>query len=222
MRIKVTENGPYMVTGGIPIYERIIAQKDHRNVLEKGRELPQGESYALCRCGGTKNAPFCDGTHLENGFDGTETASRKPYADRLEDAIEGDTMWLLDDGRCAFARFCHSARGDVWSLAYQDTDPENRADAIRMAAECPSGRLVAMDKDGNVLEDELAPAIIILQDPEKDASAGIFVQGPIVIEAADGTEYEVRNRVALCRCGHSTNKPFCDAVHVSIGYHAQP
>jgi CDGSH-type Zn-finger protein len=39
------------------------------------------------------------------------------------------------------------------------------------------------------------------------------VRGGITIESADGVPYEVRNRVTLCRCGRSDNKPFCDASH---------
>jgi CDGSH-type Zn-finger protein len=34
----------------------------------------------------------------------------------------------------------------------------------------------------------------------------------------DGFEYEIRNRVTLCRCGASQNKPFCDGTHVSISF----
>lgn len=218
MRIKITENGPYLVTGGIPLKEMVITPKGHHYELVEGRKLPQADEYALCRCGGTKNAPFCDGTHEHNGFKGKETASRKKYADRIEDVVEGSTMTLLDDGRCAFARFCHTERGDVWSVTDADQDPQNRAAAIKAASECPAGRLVMIDKEGNVLEETHAPEIVILQDPEKGASAGIFVKGPVVVEAADGTEYEVRNRVALCRCGRSSNKPFCDATHAQFGF----
>ena len=218
MRIKITKNGPYLVSGGIPLKEMVITQEGHHNTLRSGRTLPQAESYALCRCGGSNNAPFCDGTHIKNGFDGTETASRKPYNERITDVTRGSAIDLLDDGRCAFARFCHTERGDIWNITANDDDPKNCESAIRAASECPAGRLVMVDKEGRVLEAQSEPVIIILQDPQQNVSAGIFVHGPVTIEAADGTEYEVRNRVALCRCGGSNNKPFCDATHVSIGF----
>jgi CDGSH-type Zn-finger protein len=218
MRIKIIKDGPYLVTGGIPLREMIITPEGHHYVLKEGRELPQDEEYALCRCGGSKNAPFCDGTHARSGFDGTETASREPYHKRVSDITQGAELNLLDDGRCAFARFCHTDRGDVWSLTELDFDERNRRDAIKTAAACPAGRLVMVDKNMNPLEEELAPEIVIMQDPEKHASSGIFVKGPIVIEAADGTEYEIRNRVMLCRCGNSENKPFCNANHVAAGF----
>jgi CDGSH-type Zn-finger protein len=214
MRIKITEDGPYLVSGGIPVREMIITPVGHHYVFKEGRELPQADEYALCRCGKSKNAPFCDGTHSHIKFDGRETASREPYNRRVNDITQGGTLNLLDDGRCAFARFCHTDRGDIWSVTAADDDSRNREAAIKAAQECPAGRLVMVDKDMNPLEEEFKPEIIIMQDPQKKASAGIFVKGPVTIEAADGESYEVRNRVALCRCGRSSNKPFCDAAHV--------
>jgi len=47
---------------------------------------------------------------------------------------------------------------------------------------------------------------------------GIWLRGGIAVTAADGTPYPVRNRVVLCRCGASSNKPFCDGSHATIGF----
>jgi CDGSH-type Zn-finger protein len=77
-----------------------------------------------------------------------------------------------------------------------------------------------MDKKHGIYENKYEPQIIIAEDPQNSVSAGLFVQGGITLIGADGTEYEVRNRMALCRCGKSENKPFCDATHVSCGYRA--
>jgi hypothetical protein len=64
------------------------------------------------------------------------------------------------------------------------------------------------------MEPELEPQIAVLQDPEKGVSSALYVQGGVPIESCDGTVYEVRNRVTLCRCGHSSDMPFCDASHI--------
>ena len=45
----------------------------------------------------------------------------------------------------------------------------------------------------------------------------IWVRGGVKVVAADGTPYEQRNRVTLCRCGQSSNKPFCDGTHAHVG-----
>jgi CDGSH-type Zn-finger protein len=50
-------------------------------------------------------------------------------------------------------------------------------------------------------------------------SGPIWVRGGIEIESAEGHAYQVRNRVTLCRCGKSQNKPFCDGSHVAHGFH---
>lgn len=217
-RIKVMKDGPYLVTGGVPLREKIIVQKGPNYFYEDGRELKQAETYTLCRCGKTKTPPFCDGAHTHANFDGTETASRAPFKQRAA-RYRGQTLDLLDDGRCAFARFCHTERGDAWELIENSYDPECRRLAIKAATECPAGRLVIVDKaTGEHIEPELEPAIEVLQDPDRNASCGLFVQGGIPIEAADGETYEIRNRVVLCRCGYSKIKPFCDAMHIDRMY----
>jgi CDGSH-type Zn-finger protein len=212
-KIKIIKDGPYIVTGGVPLTEKIIVPKGKGYELKAGRTLPQSEQYVLCRCGNSKNAPFCDGSHIAANFIGTELASRTDYEDRAE-LQAGSTVDLLDDHRCAFVRLCHRENGDAWELARNSNNEENRKEAIQAASDCPAGRLVAVDKNGKRIEPVYEPSIDIMQDPERGVSAGIFVKGNITLESAKGFTYEVRNRYVLCRCGKSINKPFCDARHV--------
>ena len=48
------------------------------------------------------------------------------------------------------------------------------------------------------------------------------VEGPIKLVDADGTEWNLAGKpaISLCRCGASTNKPFCDGTHSKIGFQA--
>jgi CDGSH-type Zn-finger protein len=191
----------------------------HNRVYTQGKDFLTKESYALCRCGKSKNPPFCDGSHLHANFDGTECASVRPFNERVE-VFAGSTLDLYDDSRCAFARFCHREDGDVWTLTEKSADPKFREEAIIAANECPAGRLVQHDKSNSnkEIEPALEPKISLLQDPERGVSACLYVQGGIRLFSAEGVEYERRNRYALCRCGESLNKPFCDAMHVTDGY----
>ena len=210
--IRITEGGAYIVSGSVPISEKIITPEGKGYVWGDGTEIEQKSKYALCRCGRTEKAPFCDGNHTKGvPFRGKETASRKPY-DKRAKTLKGKGM---DDGRCAFARFCHTDRGDVWKLTKRSDDPENYEMALKAANECPTGRLAAYDKDGTPHEAELEQEIIVVQDPEKACSGGYFVKGGIKLISSDGEEYETRNRYVLCRCGASRDTPFCDASHVS-------
>jgi CDGSH-type Zn-finger protein len=65
-------------------------------------------------------------------------------------------------------------------------------------------------------------SIGLIEDPEQQCSGPLWLQGGIPIVAADGFEYEVRNRVTLCRCGASKNKPFCDGTHATIKFRDSP
>jgi CDGSH-type Zn-finger protein len=219
-KIVVSENGPYLVTGDVPLSVQTIDPNPEGfswNWVE-GRAFPAAPEYHLCRCGQSKNKPFCDGSHLKVRFNGTETASRQPYA-RQAEAMDGPTMTLLDqENLCAFARFCDPG-GKIWSLIEKSDDPAARELMIREAANCPSGRLVVRDKKTEkVVEPVLPPSIGVVEDPAMKCSGPLWVRGSIRIESANGTPYEIRSRVALCRCGASANKPFCNGSHASIRF----
>jgi CDGSH-type Zn-finger protein len=219
-KIVVSENGPYVVSGKVPIHLQTIVPNSEGLSWEwkEGREFKAPATYALCRCGHSKNKPFCDGSHVRVGFDGKETATRQPY-ERQAESIEGPGRVLLDaEELCAFARFC-DVGGKIWSLVDQTDDPATRNLVDREAAHCPGGRLVVLDGKGRKpLEPTLPPSIGIVEDPPTQCSGPLWVRGGIRIESANGTPYEIRNRVALCRCGASVNKPFCNGSHASIRF----
>ena len=199
-RITVTEHGPYMLEGGVEVRDA------------RGETVSDGDKAFLCRCGHSSNKPFCDGTHNRIGFDGTETASRKPYLHQAKE-IDGPALILGDaEELCAHARFCDRA-GGIWKLTRQSDDPKARRIAIEEAGDCPSGRLVVREKTGEAIEPEFEPSIALVEDPQEGVSGPIWVRGNIPVQSADGTPYEIRNRVTLCRCGRSSNKPFCDGSH---------
>jgi len=220
--VTITENGPYIVTGDLPLSEQaIVFDADGYSVRwEEGDVYPTNDRYALCRCGQSANKPFCDGSHAHVGFDGTETASRRHFEQDAE-VIDGPTMALSDDRPlCAFARFC-DGHGGIWSLTGETDRSEPRELVAHQATHCPSGRLVVHDKQTDeTLEPDLPPSIVLIEDPHEDASGPIWVRGGIAIVSADGFVHERRNRVTLCRCGQSANKPFCDGTHAQIGFRA--
>jgi len=215
-KVKVTLNGPYLVTGGVPLSEQIIQINEDGTPQgwHEGKSYPAKESYALCRCGKTGNRPFCDGTHVKAGFDGTEVADTGPLLEGTE-VTEGPTLKLNDiEKLCASARFCHRDEG-TWDLVEMSGDPESRKIAIETSADCPSGRLVLTDKrTGKFLEPVFERSIGIVEDPQAGLGGPIWVRGGILVESANGKVYQIRNRVTLCRCGHSHNKPFCDSAHM--------
>jgi len=216
-KITITENGPYIVSGNIPISEKIITANGKGYVWTDGKPLPQSATYALCRCGHSSTAPFCSGAHAKIGFDGTEMSGNSKYENRAKLYL-GRELNMLDDDRCAFARFCHRDSGTAWELLETSDDPHDKKEAIRAASECPAGRLTAMGSDGSLIEDALKPEIVVIQDPIKGVSSGLYIKGGIKLIGSDGNEYETRNRYVLCRCGISSLRPFCDATHIDEKY----
>jgi CDGSH-type Zn-finger protein len=219
-RIVVSKDGPYIISGNIPLTMQIITPNKEGFSWDwkQGKTFDTKSDYTLCRCGRSKTKPFCDGTHEKVKFNGRETASRTPLA-RQSEKFDGPTMTLSDAEKlCAFARFCDPG-GKIWGLIEQTDNPEARDLAIREASHCPAGRLVLHDKKtGNEIEHKLPPSIGVIEDPALGCSGPLWVREGVRIESENGIPYEVRNRVTLCRCGASNNMPFCNGSHASIKF----
>lgn len=212
--IVVSENGPYLVSGKFPLEEEIsICGKDGIPIKwKKGKKYSYKEGCHLCRCGHSKNKPFCDGSHIKIKFNGKETANNKKFLEQCEEIV-GPNLILKDaPSFCSVARFCHRG-GDIWDNV-QKSDAKSRKISINDECDCPSGRLVLYDKKtGKMIEPKFKPSISFIEDGGAKISGPIWIKGKIPIESCTGKKYEIRNRVTLCRCGKSKNKPFCDGSH---------
>ena len=123
-KVVISKNGPYLISGNLPLEKETIVSDNEGNSVrwQKGEKYPNKENYALCRCGHSRNKPYCDGTHQKIGFDGTETASRQKYIEGAE-KTEGPELELTDVPElCALARFCHNKKGNVWELTEKSGD----------------------------------------------------------------------------------------------------
>jgi len=141
------------------------------------------------------------------GFDGTETAKRDTFDENAKSYPGIDGVELLQDpALCIGAGFCHGKY-------YVDKMVKKEATldiALQQTYDCLSGSLV-IKIDGEKQEPHLEKGISVTSLPR---SGPILVKGGIPVESSDGYKYEVRNRVALCSCGKSKNKPFCDGTHL--------
>jgi CDGSH-type Zn-finger protein len=216
MKITVSKNGPYCVSGGVPLIVMEICNDNegHPRTSRETKRYPVQEQYTLCRCGRSKNTPFCDGTHATINFKGAETAGSEEYLCHPR-VVRGPELELDDfENLCVHARFCMRA-GGVWNLTGQSDIPEARDTAVEQACNCPSGRLVVRDRNTGIpIEPELERSIAVIENPLQGEPGPLWVRGGIPVVSADGRVYTVRNRVTLCRCGRSDNKPFCDGSHL--------
>lgn len=213
-KIRVLPNGPYEVTGSVALdQQRFVSDPEGASIAyEEVRRFPAEPTYHLCRCGRSEKKPFCDGSHVGH-FDGTETAGHAAY-DEMARLIEGKQVDLMDaEPLCAIARFCDTY-GTTWKLVADNADPAALDILQYQCAQCPSGRLTLVTKEGRRLEPALAQEISVLEDLSARVHGPIWVKGGLPVEDAGGEAYPIRNRVTLCRCGRSRNKPFCDGEHM--------
>ena len=132
--IMVRPDGPLICKGDADI----TLQDADANIILKDKE------FALCRCGLSKNKPFCDGTHKTKELKMTQT-----FNDERKEDIHGSV-------------------GDL---------------------------------------------IITVK-----TNAMYSIKGPVTIFSRDGLSKTTRTKAALCRCGFSEQKPFCDAKHKKCGF----
>jgi len=197
-KIVVVKNGPFMVHG-------VDDMVDHRD-----RPLETKQVMALCRCGASSNKPFCDGNHAKEGFTGEKQAGR--LRDRVKD-YQGDGIIIHDnrlicshDGTCIFElpEVFH-AREWPWI----NPTAASVEEIIEVIEKCPSGAL-SYTINGKLHKDfgERPSSIkLAIRGP-------IDVRGGITLEDEDGSVPECKEHYALCRCGRSKNKPFCDGGHM--------
>jgi CDGSH-type Zn-finger protein len=212
-RIGVRRNGPYVVEGGATLVRKAIVSSEYGESLAWRRDtrVPTDPTFRLCRCGQSANKPFCDGSHARVGFDGTEVASTEPSEARRERTTSPAITVSDDESLCASAAFCHSRTTDVWEMVARSDDTDVRFELMHRVASCPSGRLL-YELDQVTQESDLPVEVGVVKD------GPYWVTGGVVVTMSDGRALEVRNRVTLCRCGQSANKPLCDGTHKDVGF----
>jgi CDGSH-type Zn-finger protein len=218
-RIVVESDGPYRVEGGIPLVMKtqVVSEYGEPLTWKTGERIKTGGEYSLCRCGHSKEFPFCDCTHAEMGFDGTEVAATDTFEDRKMVLPGGEGIVVnLDNTLCMFSGFCGNRQTNIKKMMAQTDEPRVRAEIIAMIERCPAGAYTYSMKEGDPdIEPDLPEQIAVTIDITNEGAvrSAFWVTGNIPIERSDGKPFEIRNRVTLCSCGESKNKPLCDGVH---------
>jgi CDGSH-type Zn-finger protein/ferredoxin len=196
------ENGPLLVKH----LKRLTAAD--------GSEIEVKEVMALCRCGGSSNKPFCDGTHNGIGFSGTST-SEAAGKDKVY-SFEGTVSLVAYNPRlCSHAAECVSRAPkafDPGRRPWIEPDSASRENLEEVVRACPSGALTL----GNAGESPVqlvadAEGITIQKDGPYHVNGVELDEGP----TAEGGSNE---KYVLCRCGLSGAKPFCDGTHRDAGW----
>lgn len=219
-KICILPNGPYRVEGPVPIfvYEQEMSPRgEPLSWINQGEITPAKSPYLLCRCGRSKTFPFCDHSHTEFPFDGRET-----FPTHI--VLKPNISYYANDGLtiskflplCMTSGFCVRVDGSVDSFSEFSDDPEDHKIAIKMAEDCPAGALVyRFSPQGPDLEKEYPMQIALIREGVEDEmiNGPFWVMGYLPIERSDQVPFLPRNRVTLCACGQSHQKPLCDGTH---------
>ena len=218
-RIIVMNDGPYKVEGAAPLVHKtqVVSEYGEPLTWKKDGELKEAGNYSLCRCGHSKDKPYCDGAHNDIEFDGTETADTRPSEARQEILDEGTGIVVKKDVYlCMDSGFCGNRLTNIDEMVADTDEPRVRAEIIGMIERCPSATYTyAMKKGEPNIEPDLPRQIAQTTEITEDGpiEGSLWVTGNIPIQRADGKEFETYNRVTLCCCGESCKKPLCDGTH---------
>ncbi|MGD0611333.1 MAG: CDGSH iron-sulfur domain-containing protein [Anaerolineales bacterium] len=222
-RITIIKNGPYGVCGGVPLVSKtqIVSEFGEPLTWKKDGELETlAEEYHLCRCGQSGHKPFCDGTHRKIGFDGTEHAKTHGPTDFQFDFRGGIRLIVKKDPSiCMNSGYCGMRDASISQFIAASSDTKMRSLAIAMVERCPSGALTyKIEKGEDDIEPDFPQQIAATTEITSDGpiAGPLWVTGCIPIERSDGQPFNARNRVTLCNCGLSRNKPLCDGTHRDV------
>jgi CDGSH-type Zn-finger protein/uncharacterized Fe-S cluster protein YjdI len=132
-----------------------------------------------------------------------------------KEVVRGRAVAIEFDGdRCIHSRHCVLHRPDVFVPNVEGEwirpDAATPDDVVGIAANCPSGAIVARRLDGG--PDEAAPLVNTVR---------VLENGPLAVRATlQFRGVSAGFRATLCRCGASKNKPYCDGSHAAAGFQA--
>ena len=224
-KIVVTEDGPYVVHGGVPLVHKTQVVSEYGEPLTWKTEgaIAAPETYDLCRCGRSGYKPFCDAAHVLIDFDGTESADTGTTAER-QIVHPGGTKIVVkrDYSLCMESGFCANRVTDVEEMTPHTDDTQVRAQVMAMIERGPSGSYAySVEEGAEDIEPDLPQQIAVTTEITDDGpiEGPLWVTGKIPVERADGQPFETRNRVTLCSCGKSKIKPLCDGTHRGLPPH---
>ena len=220
-KIMPLPNGPYYFINDME--PKVV--ENLRN--SKGEPLLVIRGVSLCRCGASSNKPFCDGTHSKIGFssenkeeeDTNDNSHHHPMVKDKRKNYVGKGITIHDNRKiCSHAAECVNNLQSVFnpnSRPWINSGAAEMEEIINTIRKCPSGALsYSIDDVEYRDQNERKPLVTVSKDGPYLITGGIDLIGDNT-QFAEGSSKE---HYTLCRCGASTNKPFCDGVHKTINF----
>ncbi len=197
--LKAQENGALMLKGSTNL------------IGTDGSPINIKKATALCRCGASKNKPFCDGSHNKINFN--DSLSSERTHDEVT-VYKGESIDIhYNKLLCSHAGVCgvhlqtvFDAEKDPW------INPDNgKTEEIKsVVKDCPSGALSYSQPN------EKPQHLISNNSGIKIEKNGPYHVNGISLVSGAISQGACPEKYVLCRCGASKNKPYCDGSHVDI------
>jgi CDGSH-type Zn-finger protein len=212
-KILLLPNGPYYLLNDME--PKVVENLQN----SEGQPLSTLRGVALCRCGASKNKPFCDGTHGTIGFSSeNKTQDNSPIIKDKRKNYVGKEITIHDNRKiCSHAAECVNNLPSVFKFntrPWINPDAADKQQIINTIKKCPSGALGYSIDDIEYKDQERMSMVTVSKDGPYIITGGIDLIGDN-IQFAEGFSKE---HYTLCRCGASNNRPFCDGMHITINF----
>ena len=212
-KILLLPNGPYYLLNDME--PKVVENLQN----SEGQPLSTLRGVALCRCGASKNKPFCDGTHGTIGFSSeNKTQDNSPIIKDKRKNYVGKEITIHDNRKiCSHAAECVNNLPSVFKFnarPWINPDAADKQQIINTIKKCPSGALGYSIDEVEYKDQERMSMVTVSKDGPYTITGVIDLIGDN-IQFAEGFSKE---HYTLCRCGASNNKPFCDGMHITINF----
>lgn len=141
------------------------------------------------------------------------------HKDITKHYTNGEITITWKPNQCIHSKLCWTGLAEVFNpreRPWIKMDAATTASIMEQVDKCPSGALSYFRNEDKV--ENKAPQVDVDTIVEVAANGPLLVYGNITIKNKNGEEVKKNKVTALCRCGASGNKPYCDGTHVKIGF----
>lgn len=174
---------------------------------EEGAVFSLKRKSLLCRCGKSKDKPYCDGAHQDTGLNEVRLEGC-PHVP-IKNYTGSEIIVHFRPQLCYHSENCVKGLPAVFDRFKRPWVNATGADyeaIIEQIGKCPSGALSYTGREGDVRPLPEDSILVRRNGP-------YVVRGDIPLVTEEELAPHTAERYSLCRCGRSRNKPFCDGSH---------